>query len=157
MLALLLTVYIYALVQGASEEGRPTNKVLMGLAAASAALFLSSSTPATAALNTDTYKAGAAAKIEASDLSNQSAADVVRTLKQEVLPKVTAKLQEAANSTPDKYSDSIVKELQTVKSEIDALESQLTQDGGSNSSNIKSMASAIEQQVNALKANLGFD
>ncbi len=53
------------------------------------------------------------------------------------------------------YEDSIVQELKTVQREIEDLADQ--QAKGSNDSNIKSLASSIEQQTNALKAILGFD
>jgi hypothetical protein len=48
-----------------------------------------------------------------------------------------------------------VQELKTVESEIEALDTQVKQ--GQNSSNVKSAASSVEQQINALKALLGFD
>lgn len=51
-----------------------------------------------------------------------------------------------------------MQELKTVRSEIDALEKQIDSgDGGGLGSNIKSVASGIEQQINALKATMGFD
>ena len=70
------------------------------------------------------------------------------------MPKAEAKLGEAADTN---YAKSIVQELETVKGEIDALERQLQEGGGGSKSVIKSTASGIEQQVNALKAMLGFD
>ena len=48
-----------------------------------------------------------------------------------------------------------VQELKTVAQEVDALERQVK--SGGRGTNIKSLASGIEQQINALKANLGFD
>lgn len=124
---------------------------------AAAALTFSSPTPAFAELNTDTYKAGAAAKIESSDLRDQSPGSIVNSLKENVLPKAQAKLKEAADKSGGSYAQSVVKELQTVKSEIDALEKQLQGDNPPSKSVVKSTASGIEQQVNALKALLGFD
>jgi len=126
---------------------------LATVAAASSVLVLTG--PATAALDTDTFKAGPGATIEYSDIGDQSAADVVRSLKDEVLPQIKEKLESAAGEAGSKFPESVVKELDTVKGEIDALDKQLK--GGSGSPNIKSAASAIEQQLNALKATLGFD
>ena len=108
-------------------------------------------------MDTDTYYAGAKATIEASNLRDQSPADVVRALKEEVLPKVQAKLAEAAAGSGSSYPQSIVKELETVKDEVTALAAPIPEGGAASSSNVKSAASAIEQQINALKATLGFD
>ena len=107
-------------------------------------------------VDTETYKAGVGAKIEYSDIQSQSAADVVNSLKEKILPEVEAKLSQAASKSGSSYPDSIVQELKTVKGEIEALERGLA--GGSQDESVtKSLASSIEQQVNALKANLGFD
>ena len=124
---------------------------------AAAALTFSSPTPAFAELNTDTYKAGAAAKIESSDLRDQSPASIVDSLKNNVLPKAQEKLGEVADQAGGSYAGSVLKELKTVKSEIDALEKQIQGDNPPSKSAVKSTASGIEQQVNALKALLGFD
>ena len=148
-----------ALVVRASRGEMPNRKPsslakcgsALAVAAASLALF---TMPANAALDTSTYKAGESAKIESSDLRDQSAKDIVKSLKEEVVPKAEAKLGEAADTN---YAKSIVQELETVKGEIDALERQLQEGGGGSKSVIKSTASGIEQQVNALKAMLGFD
>ncbi len=123
---------------------------------AAAALTLSSPTPAFAKLDTDTYKAGAAAKIESSDLRDQSPASIVDSLKKTVLPKAQEKLSEVADQSGGSYANSVLQELKTVKSEIDALEKQLQGDNPPSKSVVKSTASGIEQQVNALKARLGF-
>jgi hypothetical protein len=48
-----------------------------------------------------------------------------------------------------------LQELDTVKREVEALERQVA--AGGNPANVKSTASGIEQQINALKASLGFD
>ena len=48
-----------------------------------------------------------------------------------------------------------MKELETVQGEIEGLVKSAEQ--GGDQSNIKSFASGVEQQVNALKALLGYD
>lgn len=125
----------------------------MALAAAAASLFLMSSTPAMA-IDLNTFKAGTKATIEASDITKESAESVVKNLKDVVMPEVERKLNEAVQGKGSSYPESVVKELQTVKSEIAALDRQLA---GGETSSIKSAASGIEQQINALKAILGFD
>lgn len=133
----------------------PVAKCGTAIAVAAAALALFA-TPAHAALDTKTFKAGEGAKIESSDLRDQSPRDIVKSLKEQVMPQAEEKLGEAADRAGGNYAQSIVQELETVKSEIDALERQIEQ-GGSSKSVVKSTASGIEQQVNALKAMLGFD
>lgn len=142
-------------VQGLPSVDEAASAAAKVTAAMAAALALSVS-PAHAALDTDTYKAGPGATIEYSDIKDQSASDVVKSLKEQVMPKAEEKLGEAADRAGGQYPDSIVQELKTVKSEIEALERQVA-GGGQDESVVKSAASAIEQQVNALKALLGFD
>ncbi|KAL4419188.1 hypothetical protein ABPG77_007778 [Micractinium sp. CCAP 211/92] len=135
--------------QPASSAGNALAAVLL-----SASLLIAG--PSTAAgLDTDTYKAGVKATIEASDIAKEKASDVVDKLKTQVLPDITAKLNKVAEGAGSNYPDSIVQELKTVASEIEALDEQVK--GGADESVIKSAASGIEQQLNALKGILGFD
>lgn len=133
---------------------------MLGKVAMSAAVFaLVSSLTASASyadLDTETYKAGPGAKIEYSDITDESPTDVVKKLKDEVVPKAQEKLNEAAERSGSQYPSSIAKELKTVKGEVDALDSKV-ESGEQEGSVVKSAASAVEQQVNALKALLGFD
>lgn len=126
--------------------------------AASAALAacLVTALPAMALLDMDTSKVGESATIEASHIGDETPAAVVAKL-QKMLPEIQARLAEdaASNGSGSGYPDSIVKELDTVKSEIDALQRGV--DGNSGADSVKSTASGIEQQMNALKAMLGFD
>ncbi|KAG7670285.1 hypothetical protein NADE_001887 [Nannochloris sp. 'desiccata'] len=135
---------------------KPTMAKIAAAAFAAAALTFSPN-PAFAELDTDTYKAGASAKIESSDLRDQSPASIVDSLKQQVLPKAEEKLSEVADQSGGSYANSVLQELKTVRSEIDALEKQLQGADPPSKSAVKSTASGIEQQVNALKALLGFD
>jgi hypothetical protein len=125
-------------------------------AAFAAAALTFSATPAFAELDTNTYHAGEGAKIEASDLRDQSPASIVDSLKSTVLPKAQEKLGEVADKAGGSYANSVLQELKTVKSEIDALEKQINGANPPSQSVVKSTASGIEQQVNALKALLGF-
>ena len=83
------------------------------------------------------------------------AMQVVDRLRNKILPDVKAKLAKVGEGTAGGYSSSVVKELETVSGEIEGLIK--TADEGGDTSNIKSFASGVEQQVNALKALLGFD
>jgi hypothetical protein len=132
---------------------RVTQNIAKSVAAASVALLLSSH-PASAALDEDTYHAGVEATIEASGLHDQSAQEIVRLLKDKILPDVEAKLKDHYKEDGSTYPDSVVKELNTVKTELEALSKEAR---NGSTSNVKSMASGIEQQINALKANLNFD
>jgi hypothetical protein len=125
-------------------------------AAFAAAALTFSPAPVFAKLDTDTYKAGPSAKIESSNLQDQSPASVVDSLKQQVLPKAEEKLAEVADQSGGSYANAVLQELKTVRSEIDALEKQIQGEDPPSKSVVKSTASGIEQQVNALKALLGF-
>lgn len=141
------------------EDGAPAGAFADGARKALAAALLSAllvAGPSTAAgLDTDTFKAGVKAKIEASDITKEKASDVVSKLKNEVLPDAANKLGKAAENAGSNYPDSIVQELRTVASEIEALDKQAK--SGQDESVVKSAASGIEQQLNALKGILGFD
>lgn len=106
-------------------------------------------------LDERTEKKGAAATIEGSNIAGQDAGEVVDRLKNTILPDVKAKLAKVGEGSSGGYSASIVKELETVAGEIEGLVRDAGQ--GGDMSNIKSSASGIEQQVNALKALLGYD
>jgi hypothetical protein len=141
----------------ARPNGAPSPWAAAGRAAAavalSAALALGSGAPAGAALDRETFKAGAGATIESSDLTGQPAAEVVAHLR-EMLEGAQQRLNA---DTDGGYPQSVVQELDTVRTEIQALQRQLCDGKGCDSSNIKSAASGIEQQINALKALLGYD
>lgn len=133
--------------------------------AASAALaaLLTLAGPAGAKLDTDTFKAGQGATVEASQIGDESETEVVRKLK-EIVPEIQARLAQDAAENGSGYPDSVIRELDTVMSEIKALERQARSDAAAApegspdvNSSVKSTASGIEQQVNALKAILGFD
>src|SRR5689334_12008563 len=100
----------------------------LATSAALAALALAAG-PAGAKLDTDTYKADEGATIEYSQIGDESAASVVAKLKK-MVPEIQARLGKDAASNGDGsgYPDSIVKEFNTVKSEINALERQLVSD-----------------------------
>lgn len=80
---------------------------------------------------------------------------VVDKLKNVILPDVKRQLAKVGEGSAGGYNSSIVKELETVQGEIEGLVKSADQ--GGDSSNIKSFASGVEQQVNALKALLGYD
>ena len=80
---------------------------------------------------------------------------VVDKLKNVILPDVKKQLAKVGEGSAGGYNSSIVKELETVQGEIEGLVKSADQ--GGDSSNIKSFASGVEQQVNALKALLGYD
>ncbi len=80
---------------------------------------------------------------------------VVETLRNVVLPKVEAKLSEAAKDDGGLYSDSTIGELKSVKGQIDDILSQVK--SGQDASVVKSQASSVEQQLNAINAFLCFD
>jgi len=145
-------------VDNAASTKESTIKSTMAKTAAAlaAAAVTFSPTPAFAKLDTDTYKAGPSAKIESSDLHDQSPGSIVDSLKEQVLPKAEEKLGEVADKSGGSYANSVLQELKTVRSEIDALEKQIQGDDPPSKSVVKSTASGIEQQVNALKALLGF-
>jgi gas vesicle protein len=111
--------------------------------------------PTPKGLDTETRKEGVGATIEFSDITDQDATEVIQKLKNDILPDVKNQLAQFASSKGSNYPDSIVKELETVENEVEALLRQA--EGGGNASNLKSLASSIEQQINALKANVGFD
>lgn len=112
--------------------------------------------PSSAApVDTSVQKAGPAAKIEESDISTEDPKAVVETLRNVVLPKVEAKLSEAAKDDGGLYSDSTIGELKSVKGQIDDILGQVK--SGQDASVVKSQASSVEQQLNAIKALLGFD
>ncbi|KAL4425323.1 hypothetical protein ABPG75_009339 [Micractinium tetrahymenae] len=131
--------------------GGTVRKVLAAALLSSALLIAGPSTAA--GLDTDTVKSGLKATVEASDIAKEKAGDVVQKLKKEVLPDAAAKLRQDADGSGSSYPDSI--ELRTVASEIEALDRQVK--AGANESVVKSAASGIEQQLNALKGILGFD
>lgn len=148
-----------AVVAAARPGGRPDEQPASGAGSALAAVLLSSALlfagPSNAALDTNTAKTGLKATVEASDIAKEKAGDVVSKLRNEVLPDAAAKLGEAAEGAGSSYPDSIVQELRTVASEIEALDKQIK--SGADESVVKSAASGIEQQLNALKGILGFD
>lgn len=76
-------------------------------------------------------------------------------LKNTILPDVKRQLAKVGEGSAGGYNSSIVKELETVQGEIEGLVKSAEQ--GGDQSNIKSFASGVEQQVNALKALLGYD
>ncbi|KAL4419189.1 hypothetical protein ABPG77_007779 [Micractinium sp. CCAP 211/92] len=137
------------LAGGAADGARKA----LAAALLSSALLIAG--PSTAdGLDTDTYKAGVGAKIEYSDITQEKATDVVDKLKQ-VLPDAAGKMGKDVEGEGSTYPASIVQELKTVASEVDALDEQAK--GGGDESVVKSTASGIEQQINALKGILGFD
>lgn len=151
------TAVVAAARPGRQADGQPPAAAVgSALAAALLSSALLIAGPSTAAgLDTNTFKAGAKATVEASDIAKEKASDVVDKLKNEVLPDIAAKLSDVAEGAGSSYPDSIVQELKTVASEIEALDRQAK--GGADESVIKSTASGIEQQLNALKGILGFD
>jgi hypothetical protein len=131
----------------------------LAISAALLAALALNAAPAGAKLDTATFKAGEGATVEYSQIGDESAASVVAKLKQ-MIPEIQARLGADAEHSGSGYPNSLVKEFDTVKSEIAALERQLVSDtarGTAANSGVKSTASGIEQQVNALKAILGFD
>lgn len=113
--------------------------------------FQTGSLPSKAQLDTETFKAGEAATVEQSDITREAGAETVKKLR-EVVQDAESKLASDSGK-----NDPYVKEIRTVKSEIDALERDINNPSPSEESNIKSLASSIEAQLNGLKAILGFD
>ncbi|KAL4425324.1 hypothetical protein ABPG75_009340 [Micractinium tetrahymenae] len=149
-----------AVVAAARLERQPDEQPASGAGSALAAVLLSSAlliagSSTAAGLDTNTAKTGLKATVEASDIAKEKAGDVVQKLKKEVLPDAAAKLGQDAEGSGSSYPDSIIQELRTVASEIEALDRQVK--AGANESVVKSAASGIEQQLNALKGTLGFD
>ncbi|GAB4820104.1 hypothetical protein N2152v2_007150 [Parachlorella kessleri] len=138
-----------------AEAGKNLRETLLGAAAIGVASLLVAAGPSHAGLDTSTTKKGEAAKIEYSRIEDESPEAVVKKLKYEVLPDVFKKLGADADQDGSTYPKSVVQEFKTVAQEVDALERQVK--AGGRGTNIKSLASGIEQQINALKANLGFD
>lgn len=130
----------------------PLKALPMFAVGAAAAVQLAFGGPALAALDTETSQKGLAATIEYSDIQDQDALEVAKMLNEKLLPMARDELQKVASGS---YDSSIVKELETVQGEVNQLIEQVK--AGKNISNIKSTASGIEQQLNALKATLGVE
>ncbi|KAK9817513.1 hypothetical protein WJX74_002779 [Apatococcus lobatus] len=152
----------------AQEQRAPAGvavRILSALAAAQLALMPAAVSaqgigpliqpPGSKSIDERTEQKGAAATIEGSDIGGQDAGDVVDKLKNTILPDVKRQLAKVGEGSAGGYNSSIVKELETVQGEIEGLVKSAEQ--GGDSSNIKSFASGVEQQVNALKALLGYD
>lgn len=108
-----------------------------------------------AALDTNTEQQGLAATVEGSDITNEDQTSVLDKLQNKILPEAKEMLTRVGKGEDGSYPSSIAKELETVDMEVNDLIQQANK--GGDMSNIKSAASGIEQQINALKAIVGFD
>ncbi|CAK0784683.1 hypothetical protein CVIRNUC_007887 [Coccomyxa viridis] len=109
-------------------------------------------------LDTETKRAGnqgANALIEGSDITDESVESILDKLKNKVLPESKAMIAKASDDGST-YTASLAKEIELVEQEVEG-QIQAIKEGKASSSNLKSFLSGVEQQLNALKANGGFD
>ncbi|KAK9802819.1 hypothetical protein WJX73_000863 [Symbiochloris irregularis] len=137
------------------QTQRPLNAALAALAAAQL-MFAPFSGPALAALDTSTMPAplgGAGAKIEGSNLANQSGADALQQLTDVAIPAAESALAKLDTSA----AKSAAGELNGLTQQVTNLNERLNSGKGLKDSELKSAVSGIEQQLNAAKATAGLD